>query len=294
MLTENWPEHLVKDIARRKVVLVIGSGVSRHAVAIDETTKPPMWKDFLEGAANRLGRNSGTEHIFKAIEDGDLLHACEWLKNRYDEDWASYLRSKFVDPRYSPGELHELLALLDSRVVFSLNFDDIYENRSREINETSQFVKNYNDADVCEFLRGDARYIVKVHGNLSSPANLIFTQEDYSDARVRHNLFYSAFDAALMSHTFLFFGCGYGDPDVNLILENQAFRALPGSIGPHYFVTSSEMSEDLKKSLRKNRNLKTLTYDKVDVDHTGLVDAVKTLLEKVDFARTELAENNNW
>lgn len=294
MLIGNWPEHLVKDIARRKIVLVIGSGVSRHAIGLDGITKPPVWKIFLQDAANRLGRSLETEHIFKAIEDGDLLHACEWLKNRYDEDWTTYLRSKFVDPRYTPGELHKLLALLDSRVVFSLNFDDIYENISREINETSQFVKNYSDTDVCEFLRGDARYIVKVHGNLSSPATLIFTQEDYSEARVKHNLFYSAFDASLMSHTFLFIGCGYGDPDVNLILENQAFRSLPGSIGPHYFLTSSEMPEDLKKSLRKNRNLKTLSYNKIDDEHSGLVSAISVLLEKVELARSELLESNNW
>ncbi|MCE7521204.1 SIR2 family protein [Halomonas titanicae] len=294
MLIGNWPEHLIKDIARRKVVLVIGAGVSKHAVGLDGVTKPPVWKEFLLNAAEAIGRNPHTEHIFKAIEDGDLLHACEWLKNRYDEDWAAHLRSKFVDPRYIPGELHELLALLDLRVVFSLNFDDIYENRSREINETSQFVKNYNDSDVCEFLRGDARYIVKVHGNLSSPATLIFTQKDYSEARVKYNLFYSAFNAALMSHTFLFIGCGYGDPDVNLILENQAFRALPGSIGPHYFVTSSQMPDDLKESLRRNRNLKTLNYDKIDDNHSGLVHSIKVLLERVESARSELMENNNW
>ncbi|NKI56890.1 SIR2 family protein [Labrenzia sp. PO1] len=294
MLTDEWPPQLVRDIARRRVVLVIGSGVSRHATGVDGFTKPPIWKTFLKEAAEKIGRGPDTEHIFKAISDGDLLHACEWLKARFDEDWAAYLRSQFVDPKYSPGALHELIALLDARVVFSLNFDDIYENKSREINETSQFVKNYNDVDVCEFLRGNARYIIKVHGNLSSPATLIFTQEEYSKARISHSLFYSAFDAALMTHTFLFIGCGYGDPDVNLLLENQAFSSTPGSVNPHYFLTSSDLPNDLKQSLRKNRNLKTLTYKKIDENHSGLVDAMNTLLSLVGDARTALTEDNNW
>lgn len=141
MLGEAWPDPLVRDIARRRAVFVIGSGVSRHALGADGVTRPPVWKGFLSDAAQRFPRAPDTEHIYKAIEDGDLLHACEWLKNRYDEDWPAYLRSRFTDPRYAPGRLHELIALLDTRVVFSLNFDDIYENKGREINEASQFTK---------------------------------------------------------------------------------------------------------------------------------------------------------
>ncbi|MFD1794764.1 hypothetical protein FQV27_06225 [Paracoccus aurantiacus] len=290
----DWPTSLVNDIARRRAILVIGSGVSKHATGADGSTKPPVWKEFLKSAAMKYQNQDDSEHIFSAIESGDFLHACEWLKNRYDEGWPLFLRSKFTDPRFSPGRIHEVIALLDSRIVFTLNFDDIYENKSREVNEKSLFVKNYYDSDVCEFLRGSDRYVVKVHGNLNSPANLIFTQGEYANARVKHNLFYSAFDAALMTHTFLFLGCGYGDPDVNLLLENQAFRSLPGSIEPHYFLTSKEIPKDLKESLRKNRNLKTITYDRIDDDHTGLVNAMEALLHQVENARVSLAETSNW
>lgn len=294
MLSGEWPVSLVRDIARRKVVIVIGSGVSRHALANDGFTRPPTWPRFLNKAMDDLGRSEENRHISNAIDNGDLLHACEWLKNRYDEDWPAFLRAQFSDPRYNPGDLHELIAFLDSRIVFSLNFDEIYENKSRDVNEASQFVKNYYDSDVCEFLRGDNRYVVKVHGNISSPARLIFTQKDYAEARVKNSLFYSAFDAALMTHTFLFIGCGHDDPDVNLLLENQAFRVLPGTSEPHYFLTHKSMSEDLKKSLRGNRNLKVLSYDKKDDVHSGLVDAIRELLSKVNEARESLSETTNW
>ncbi len=294
MVQKEWPEPLVRDIARRRAILVIGSGVSRHAVAANGDKRPPVWKDFLNNAVQRFPREEKTDHIYKAIEDGDLLHACEWLKNRYDEDWTAYLRSQFVDPNYRPGELHRLIADLDTRIVFSLNFDDIYENKSREVYQTSQFTKNYSDSDVCEFLRGDARYIVKVHGNLSSPDSLIFTREDYARARIAHSLFYSAFDAALMTHTFLFIGCGYNDPDINLLLENQAFRVYSKSARPHYFLSSDDISHDMKRSLRNNRNLKTLSYDRVDENHSGLIDAIRRLTEEVAKAKDDITENGNW
>lgn len=294
MIVGNWPPHLVQDLARRRSVIVIGSGVSRHSVGADGNTRPPVWKEFLTGAADSIGRSAQTEHIFQAIDAGDFLHACEWLKARYDEDWTAYLRSKFVTPRFSPSKIHELIAFLDTRVVFTLNFDDIYENKSREINDTSQFVKNYYDQDVCEFLRGEARYIVKVHGNLATATKLIFTQQEYSSARINHSLFYSAFDAALLTHTFFFIGCGYGDPDINLMLENQAFMAVPGATNPHYFLTAQSMPDDLKSSLKRNRNLKIITYDKIDDNHSGLISTVEDLLSKVTEARAILVENGNW
>jgi len=86
----------------------------------------------------------------------------------------------------------------------------------------------------------------------------------------------------------------YGDPDINLLMENQAFSATPGSVNPHYFLTSTEMPGDLRSSLRKNRNLKTLTYDKVDDDHSGLKTAIQNLLDQVEDARADLRENGNW
>ncbi|MFN3188768.1 MAG: SIR2 family protein [Candidatus Paceibacteria bacterium] len=294
MAIVRWPSHLVQDLARRRAIIVIGAGVSKHSLGADGLTRPPVWKEFLVDAADVLGRTDQTEHIYKAIESGDLLHACEWLKSRFDEDWRNHLRQKFITPRFSAARIHELIAFLDTRVVFTLNFDEIYENKSREINEASQFVKNYYDTDVCEFLRGEARYVVKVHGNLSSTTNLIFTQEEYAAARIKHNLFYSAFDAALLTHTFFFVGCGYGDPDVNLILENQAFVAVPGAINPHYFLSADSMPDDLKSSLRKNRNLKVIGYDRVDENHSGLVNALEDLLNKVVEARSVLVENGNW
>lgn len=289
-----WPQNLVNDLARRRVILVLGSGVSRHGLGVDGETKPPVWKEFLIDGLRDLDVKEDCEHISAAIQGGDLLHACEWLKRKYDERWIGYLRQKFTAPRYQPGRLHELIAMLDARVVFSLNFDEIYENKSREINETSQFVKNYYDDDVAEFLRGEARYVVKLHGNLSAPSNLIFTQEEYARARAKYGWFYRAFDAALMTHTFLFIGCGYGDPDVNLLLENQSFEAVHGAVSPHYFLTSMGISDDLAMSLRKNRNLKVLPYEKFDDDHSGLTTAFDELQRRVADARTELSENGNW
>lgn len=286
----DW-QGVVGDLARRRAVIVIGSGVSRHSTG-NRGQCPPTWKDFLEQALKDCPDKANLSPIQSAIATGDYLHACEWLQKRFDESWVQYLRKTFSLPAFAPAEIHEHILKLDSRIVFSLNFDDIYERHAGGIHQGSHVVKNYYDEDVSEFLRGDGRYIIKVHGNLNTAPSLIFTQKDYSRARIKHSTFYDSFDAALLSHTFIFLGCGVSDPDVNLLLENQKF-GFP-SQNPHYFITAQHFNSDLKASLRENRNLKVLEYDPVDKNHSGLVEELKALNELVEAERFEVARLTSW
>lgn len=285
-LPDGW-SRMVPDIAERRVVIVIGSGVSRHSSG-SGGKRPPLWKEFLEQAIGECSDiNDADRDIIKdAISKGDYLHACEWLKKELDSRWTSFLRDMFQKPKYEISDLHKAIHALDSRIVFSLNFDDIYERYVRHEERGTCTIKNYYDDDVEEFLRGSGRYIVKVHGFLDSVSKLIFTQKDYSQARVENSKFYQAFDAALLNYTFIFIGCGISDPDINLILENQNFRYQAQT--PHFFITSKGMSSYYKHSLRENRNLKVLEYDPIDDDHIGLVNALNLLNKEVEYRRYDV------
>lgn len=287
----DWPQTLIEDLGRRRCVVVIGSGVSRHSLGKNDA-RPPTWKDFLIAAQEDCPQQPIPDYLKDAIQNGDLLHACEWLKKRFDDDWPKYLRQKFQKPQFSPSELHYGILNLDSRVVFSLNFDDIYERTAHEVQAGSHIVKHFYDSDVSEFRRGDGRYIVKLHGSLNSPDKLIFTQRDYSEARTKYSSFYDAFDAAIMTHSVVFIGAGYSDPDVNLLLENQNF-SFPTS-SPHYFLTSEKKNDDLRESLRRNRNLKVIQYDPIDENHSGLTKEILELVDLVELHREQLKKTTNW
>jgi hypothetical protein len=112
----DWGENLLDDFARRRAVLVVGSGVSNHAVGTGGL-RPPDWRTFLERAVAECP-GGDTDEINKALAAGDFLHACEWLKKRFDERWTPYLRKTFQAPRFQPSELHKLLIRLDQRSFF--------------------------------------------------------------------------------------------------------------------------------------------------------------------------------
>jgi hypothetical protein len=148
-------------------------------------------------------------------------------------------------------------------------------------------IKAFHESDAVCFLRDQANYILKIHGTISTPGNIIFTQRDYAEKRITYSAFYKALDAAILSHTFLFIGCGVSDPDMNLLLENINFR-FP-NMPPHYFVTSSKIESDMTLSLRTNRNLKCLMY-KPDNNHAALVGHLRDLVEILDESRSKAVE----
>jgi hypothetical protein len=287
----NWPDPLVRDIARRRSVIVLGSGVSRQANRAPGTPPPPGWKDLLIDA-NKSVPGGAKPHITEAINNGDYLHACEWLKVAYDSQWHDFIRSRLAKPKYSPADVHRKISEIDSRIVFSLNFDDIFERAAKDFYEGNCYVKQYYSNDVEEFLRGSGRYIVKIHGSLDELTRTIFTQGEYSSARISEAKFYNAFDSALLSHTFLFIGAGYNDPDINLILENQNF--MYQSAHPHYFLAPTGLHEDRKRSLRMNRNLEVVEYDPADSEHSGFGAAIVELLDRVEGERENLQSTMDW
>lgn len=286
-----WPDQLIQDLARRKCILVIGSGLSAQSAALSGA-RPPMWKKFLEDSYEALPDASKKKHIRDAIKNGDYLHACEWIKKRMDERWIDHLRNTFQRPGYPPSEAHEYVFKLDSRIVFSLNFDDIFERAANTYQPGTYVVKSYHDPDVSEFLRKDARYVVKIHGSLNTPAAMIFTQEEYAAARTKNSSFYNALEASLLTHSFFFIGVGTSDPDISLLLENHSFQFRNSS--PHYYLCTNDINVDLEYSLRRNRNLKTIKYKKIDEHHSGLSKALQSLVESVDLKRQEIAKTQNW
>jgi hypothetical protein len=238
----SWPHHLRDALARRKAVLVIGSGISRNSVGI-AGKQPPTWREFLERAFLELPAR-GASHIKRAIKSGDLLTACEWLKSRLGANWNDLLREEFLTPAYTPNDFHRALYKLDIRTVLTPNFDRIYDSYAGVESHNTVIVKTYLERDVSECLRANMPVILKYHGTIDSPNNMIFTRGEYARARVQHASFYRLLDALILTNTFLFVGCGTSDPDLQLLLEQYKFEQhQPPS---HYIVLPGPVTKDLQ------------------------------------------------
>jgi hypothetical protein len=285
-----WPQQLIEDLARRRCVLFLGSGVSKNSLSQDGRYRPPDWSEFLIDA---LERCSGPKrHVKDLLGEQDFLTACEIIKHKLGEDWPRYVHDRFVAPRFEPADIHTDIFRLDSRIVLTQNVDKLYDTHALSESQNTVYVKQYSDQDVARVVRGDRRCVIKAHGSVEAVGQMIFTRKEYSDARYAFPRFYAMIDALVLTHTFLFIGCGLSDPDVRLMLERHA-QVFPDS-RPHLMVMSSRaIHTEVRDCFQRNLNLQFLTYNP-EMHHQELRESIKDLVGQVEGQRVELAGTRDW
>lgn len=270
-------------------MLFLGSGVSRNSTNT-AGKRPKSWEEFLKDLANDVGQN---RHIKKLIKERDYLTSCELLKNAMSRDaFNQRLKTEFLTPGYNPAPIHELIFKLDSRIVATPNFDKIYETYANHQARGSIIIKHHYDPDIAEAIRGTERLVLKIHGTIDSPDQMVFTRKEYAAARERYRNFYSLLEALALTHTFLFIGCGFNDPDIRLLLEDTFFR-YPSSRAHVFLLPTRELHDSVIDVLQESMNLKILKYSYAN-SHRELVDSIEKLLEFVEIDRENLRKTNNW
>lgn len=291
----DWPEYLIDAIARRKSVLFLGSGISANSCN-DEGKHPLTWeaflKDILVKRSAKLSKQKAV--IEQMINVNDYLTACEIIVETLgDNDFGELAANEFRRPGYKPSNIHEAVYQLDSRLVLTPNVDKIYEQYALNESHSTIVIKSYYEDDIAKYLRTNDFLIIRVHGYVDDVSKIIFTHRQYSEARCKYASFYKILDALILTHTFVFLGCGISDPDIQLILENMNFL-YPGCL-PHYFVTAKDTySKEIEKSLLHNRNLELLIYDNFDGTHQQLLVELKELIGKVEDKRQEISSKGIW
>lgn len=290
----SWPAELVDDIAKRRSVLYLGSGISASSKN-DDGRSPATWKQFLDNILKERRDKLGdcSEIINQLLSKENYLTACEIIvKHLGERDFGELSANEFRRPGYHPNELHEVIFSLDSRLVITPNIDKIYDQYATSQSNGTVIIKTYRD-EIARYLRSPDYLIIKAHGTIDDTDNIVFTHSQYSRIRNRYATFYRMLDSLLLTHTFIFLGCGLSDPDIQLVLENLNF-SFPGC-RPHYMIIpSNNLSEDELSCIASNRNLEFLTYDNPDGTHSQLLEDLRCLGKEVDKKRQEISDMISW
>lgn len=286
----DWPKELVEDLAKRKCVLFLGSGVSMGCIGEDGTTHPLSWADFIKEGIDliRPEKQAYKDEAEKCLTRLDFLMANEIVKNGLGKDaFISLLKDKFVTPKFSPSKLHEYVFELDARIVITPNFDKIYDTLSSTQSHGTTVIKTHTSDDIIDCIRRDEPLVIKMHGSIDSPSSLIFTKKDYAEAWNRNSKIYHTLEALILTHTFLFLGCGLSDPDITMLLERFNFNY--GTARSHLFVIPKEEYSDITLNIiSETRNIKFLKYSSVD-EHAELEIALSELVKLVEATREKLS-----
>jgi hypothetical protein len=288
----DWPEDLVRDIAARRSVLFLGAGVSRNAANV-HGVHPLEWSSFLTHLASRVPDAAQEADVMQCIKDADLLTACELARKYLSASiFKTEMLQEFSGNAYRPAKIHDDLSLVDSRLVMTTNFDKLYENRANQLQDNTVIVKSYYDKDVADVFRRQDRVVIKVHGTIDVPDMTIFTRSQYALARRDYGHFYQLLRGLFVTHTFVFLGASMRDPDIQLLLEDHAYR-FEGA-RPHYMAMPQDSARaGTLRVLEDTMNLKALLYDPAN-NHQALADSVAELVPKVEAAREKIAATAGW
>jgi hypothetical protein len=288
----DWPLDLVDDIAARRSVLFLGAGVSRNAKN-SSGSHPREWSAYLNHLAALLPDTGQRDEILQCVKEGDLLTACELAKDHLSAaTFKTELVREYSGNGYSPVQIHDDLSQIDSRIVMTTNFDKLYEVRANVLQNHTVLIKNYYDPDLADVFRRRDRVVLKAHGSIDSAERTIFTRSEYAKARRDHAHFYQVLRGLFLTHTFLFLGASLRDPDIQLLLEDNAYR-FEGT-RPHYIAMPKDSTRNgLVRVMERTMNLKALLYDAAD-DHKELADSVAALVPLVDLARRDMARTAGW
>jgi hypothetical protein len=289
----NWPQDLIIDIAKRRCVLYLGSGVSANSENC--TGKhPATWDKFLLNIIAKHDMGTKKTLITSLINKEDYLTACEIIIDIIGEHaFGEEAADEFRRPGYKPHEIHEVIFSLDSRIVISPNIDKIYEQYASSCSNATIVAKSYYEDDIAKYLRSPDYLIIKAHGTVDSTDRIIFTHKQYANAKYKFMTFYKILDALMLTHTFIFIGCGIKDPDIQLVLENYNF-SFP-QCKPHYFITAeNSYATEITNSLKNNRNIEILTYNNITGDHSLLLSGLRELKDSVEAQRVEISNFSSW
>ncbi|MBY7218319.1 SIR2 family protein [Escherichia marmotae] len=285
-----WPLPLITELAERRCIIFIGSGVSAGAWKTDggEKKHPPVWKELLQNILD-----SKPDDKFKNKKQAEiLLKKDKYLESaeiiRYklltNAEYNSLIENSFLG--YIPSPIHEIVGQLDQKIVVTTNFDELYENLCRKgEGEKGYTVIKYYDSGLIARLRSPKRVIIKAHGCVSEPEKTVLTKSDFFKARSENPGFFSALESLFLTHTLLFIGYSITDPEIQLILENNIIT-YP-SDNPHYAIFAKGNHASTLEVFKNINNIQSLEY-KNNGDHQELIDSLADLSEKVEERRMTL------
>ncbi|MBU9828440.1 SIR2 family protein [Rahnella sp. FC061912-K] len=282
-------DDLIKDLAMKKVVLFLGSGVS-SSVDLDEKDRFKGWNDFLIDAAQDREEPLKSQ-VNELITSRDYLLACELLQSNYAESWEKKVSDEYGRAA-SPSDLHKALISLKQRIVITTNFDKLIEDAwSNSLSNGERHFKvlaGINNDSFKVLKDHDTSYIIKIHGSIDDFSKVVFSRSQYIKLAFGNDSYTSFIDSLLLNYTFLYVGFSMDDPAILGIMEMYALRY--SNARPHYIFTPKGVPENIQKIHRELRKLIVIPYSSEN-KHSELTELIKQMSLDAEVKKKEYIAN---
>lgn len=284
----NWPDSLVEEIASKRAILFLGSGISSSSTNA-AGDRPPSWKKLLEDAVAKFVKLDDRKYVGELLEKELFLDAAEVVFDGVPQaDRRVFFQKIFAAPRFVASPFHAAIQAINAKIVITTNYDQLYEEQCGALVAGRGYaVRKYNDRNILNDVRSKDNLIIKAHGCMNNTEALILTRSDYFKIKKEHWQFYNVLDSLLTVNTVVFLGCSMTDPDIQLVLENTNIAAT--SDHTHYAVLPEGRHPALLRAMENSYNIKALQYEyDAAGGHSILYDSLVDLKTRIDDVRQVL------
>jgi hypothetical protein len=249
------PKQLVDSLASNRCILFLGSGFS---VAAGYPSWPQLVERLVHEAAGAYPDKAASLKSYAATQRDPLLVA-EYARNKLGaQRYGSLLRETLAKPA-KPQPAHEHIALTGYRAIITTNYDKLIETVITFQRGWSPSVFNFDSlSSLGSALFEGQFFVLKLHGDISSPESIILTSQDYDRMILRSPYVRSFMQAIFLNFTLLFVGYSLSDPDFQLVIKelNLIFQ---GTTPPHYALLP-DPHEFTTEHLMDRMNIQVIPY----------------------------------
>lgn len=263
------PVELRRRYREERVLPFIGAGTSMSISWTDSAgvkRRGPSWEELVSQAAQLLG----FEDAALARVRGTDLQILEYFKRKNNQETAKLTNwlGKYMDPPDTALKdapiLRELAALDKCRFFYTTNFDNFLE-RAFALHSRSHSVIAF-EAEMgiersCE--------IVKFHGDLDHPSQIVLTESDYEKRLKLSTPMDHRLRADLLGRVILFLGYSFRDQNVSYLFRlftDQHWEQANSLLGDRAYIVVSDPS-DFEYELFEARRIKVIPIS--GKDRTG-------------------------
>lgn len=281
-MSDIWPENLIEELAYRRCLIFLGSGISAMSKN-DDGESPDTWGEFLHNIKSKMKNptSEDTEFVEEMLEKQNYLLALQAISDLCDSgEYSNYLKKQYLRGGYKYSKVHELIKDLDSKIVVTTNFDKIYESLCHE---PEYITFDYTmTRSIIGSIKAPENIIIKAHGSIDDTEKLIFTAKQYYAAQEQYPEFYHLLTALFLTHTVIFLGYSLNDPDINLLL--QFIHNTANTSCPHYMIDKKGNKPHIIRHWKETYNISLLEYGD---DYSQLEESLEALRDSVLQLRDE-------
>jgi hypothetical protein len=258
---------LAQKFAKGQVILFVGAGVSMSLGL-------PSYSALIRELGGHLGFDGP---IFEGF--GDYLTLAEYyhLKKSGLKELQRHLQSQWDMPEKEVGAstVYQALVDLGCKVIYTTNFDSFLERaHSAKRRKYKRIVSAKDMVD----LEDDAVQIVKLHGDLTVPSGMVFTETSYFERLSFESPLDIKLRADALGKSLLFVGYSLSDINIRYLLfrlQRQWELEPEGTLRPRSYVFLTRPNP-VHSDVLQSRGVEALVAESTDATKS-LADFLRQL-----------------